>query len=198
MKRFTLWIAAGCLALLQACSAGQPKQPADEAKGSQEAATTATAGDGCTVVMKVDGMVCNAGCPPVVKKTLMSVAGVDQVEVSYETSLATVQASKWMWHRGEAAMVEALKVKQYTATIQAEKKADEQGNPLSKAPHHVGVQRRPNLSSIPSILQTHTRYTAANPYRKAADNRGFDGSSARNEARVSVESAPTFPQRPVG
>ena len=129
MNRFTLWIAAGCFALLQACSAGQPKQPADEAKSGQEAATTATAGDGCTVVMKVDGMVCNAGCPPVVKKTLMSVAGVDQVEVSYETSLATVQASgDGCGTEGETAMVEALKVKQYTATIQApEKKADEQG-----------------------------------------------------------------------
>ena len=129
MTRLMTWMAVGCFVWLQACSAEQPQsQAAEETKATTAAAAVADSG-ACTVVMKVDGMVCNAGCPPVVKKTLMSVAGVDEVNVSYETSLATVQASgDGCGTQAESAMVEALKSKAYTATIQSpEKKSDQQG-----------------------------------------------------------------------
>ena len=129
MVRLISWISAGCFVLLQGCTAGQPQQPGAEG-AEKTAATTAVADSAaCTVVMKVDGMVCNAGCPPVVKKTLMSVAGVQEVDVSYETSLATVQASgDGCGTQAESAMVEALKSKAYTATIQTpEEKSDKKG-----------------------------------------------------------------------
>jgi len=116
------------LALLAGCSEKAPAADNAETPTSDEAVsadkektvTAAEAGTAasCTVMMNVEGMACGVGCPPVVKKALMAVEGVNEVAVSFEKSLATIEATgKACEENAHEAMIEALKVKDYTGTL---------------------------------------------------------------------------------
>ena len=100
------------------CSGDKQETTAPEANKSGEL-TAAQDGAACTVKMNVDGMACNVGCPPVVKKALMTVAGVSAVDVSFEHSMATITASgDGCNDAGKTAMIEALKEKDYKASVE--------------------------------------------------------------------------------
>jgi len=107
------------LALSLGCSGDKQEKTAPEAAEKAEL-TAVQDGAACTVKMNVDGMACNVGCPPVVKKALMSVAGVSAVDVSFENSMATITASgDGCNDNGKTAMIEALKAKDYKASVEA-------------------------------------------------------------------------------
>ena len=136
MRSFNvLFFTALALTLFAGCSEKAPTADKAETAAAEEAVsadkekTTASAEDGtaasCTVKMNVEGMACGVGCPPVVKKTLMAVEGVNDVTVSFEESLATIEATgKACEENAHEAMIEALKVKDYTGTL---KVADPEG-----------------------------------------------------------------------
>jgi mercuric ion binding protein len=88
----------------------EPDQPTD----SNSTATTgipardeSTPGHPSTLfVFAVDGMQCPAGCPPVVKRALESVEGVDAVEVDYAVKQARVRVDAERFD--QSAAVQAL------------------------------------------------------------------------------------------
>ena len=113
------------LTLSLGCSGDKQEKTAPEAAEKGEL-TAVQDGAACTVKMNVDGMACNVGCPPVVKKALMSVAGVSAVDVSFENSMATITASGDGCNAdGKTAMIEALKAKDYKASVEAPAEAKE-------------------------------------------------------------------------
>ena len=72
----------------------------------------------CTVTMSVSGMMCGVACPPRVEKVLSVVAGVIDVKADFETSRATLQASKVACApEAQASMVNALKEAGYEGEV---------------------------------------------------------------------------------
>ena len=107
MKR--LWLAL-LLALPLGCA---PAEESDTTTDTNSTTTAAPTGDQSSpdknltqLVFSVDGMQCPAGCPPVVKRALESVDGVDSVEVDYAVKQARVQVDSD--HFDQSAAVQAL------------------------------------------------------------------------------------------
>ncbi len=111
------------LALFTGCSEEKatPTEASPEASAentASEAVATNASANSCTITMNVEGMACGVGCPPVVKKTLLSVTGVDKVDVSFEESSAKIEASGAACEQpAHAEMIKALKAKDYEAKV---------------------------------------------------------------------------------
>ena len=71
-------------------------------------------GDTALIKLQVEGMACGVMCPPKIKEDLMTVKGVEEVKVDFETKTATVKTSGDV---DSTALVESLR-KQFTATVQ--------------------------------------------------------------------------------
>ncbi len=83
--------------------------------GSGSAATGGAAAENTTLIkLQVEGMACGVMCPPKIKEDLMTVNGVQEVTVDYETKTATVKASDGV---DSDVLVKSLR-KQFTATVQ--------------------------------------------------------------------------------
>ena len=83
--------------------------------GSEEAAVSVSAGGDATLIkLQVEGMACGVMCPPKIKEDLMTVQGVEDVNVDFKTSTATVKTGGGV---DSAALVKSLR-KQFTATVQ--------------------------------------------------------------------------------
>ena len=83
--------------------------------GSEEAAVSVSAGGDATLIkLQVEGMACGVMCPPKIKEDLMTVQGVEDVNVDFKTSTATVKTGGDV---DSAALVKSLR-KQFTATVQ--------------------------------------------------------------------------------
>ncbi len=83
--------------------------------GSEEAAVSVSAGGDATLIkLQVEGMACGVMCPPKIKEDLMTVQGVEDVKVDFETKTATVKASGEV---DSGVLVKSLR-KQFTATVQ--------------------------------------------------------------------------------
>ncbi|MCS5627070.1 MAG: heavy-metal-associated domain-containing protein [Planctomycetes bacterium] len=83
--------------------------------GSKEAAVSVSAvGDATLIKLQVEGMACGVMCPPKIKEDLMTVKGVEDVNVDFKTSTATVKTGGDV---DSAALVKSLR-KQFTATVQ--------------------------------------------------------------------------------
>ncbi len=83
--------------------------------GSEEAAVSVSAGGDATLIkLQVEGMACGVMCPPKIKEDLMTVKGVEDVNVDFKTSTATVKTGGGV---DSAALVKSLR-KQFTATVQ--------------------------------------------------------------------------------
>ena len=83
--------------------------------GSEEAAVSVSAGGDATLIkLQVEGMACGVMCPPKIKEDLMTVKGVEEGMVDFETKTATVKTSGDV---DSTALVESLR-KQFTATVQ--------------------------------------------------------------------------------
>ena len=83
--------------------------------GSEEAAVSVSAGGDATLIkLQVEGMACGVMCPPRIKEDLMTVKGVEDVNVDFKTSTATVKTGGGV---DSAALVKSLR-KQFTATVQ--------------------------------------------------------------------------------
>ncbi|MEC9030809.1 MAG: heavy metal-associated domain-containing protein [Planctomycetota bacterium] len=83
--------------------------------GSEEAAVSVSAGGDATLIkLQVEGMACGVMCPPKIKEDLMTVKGVEDVNVDFKTSTAKVKTGGDV---DSAALVKSLR-KQFTATVQ--------------------------------------------------------------------------------
>ena len=83
--------------------------------GSEEAAVSVSAGGDETLIkLQVEGMACGVMCPPKIKEDLMTVQGVEDVNVDFKTSTATIKTGGDV---DSAALVKSLR-KQFTATVQ--------------------------------------------------------------------------------
>tara|TARA_Y100000758_G_C15906009_1_gene369664 strand:- start:175 stop:468 length:294 start_codon:yes stop_codon:yes gene_type:complete len=83
--------------------------------GSEEAAVSVSSGGDATLIkLQVEGMACGVMCPPKIKEDLMTVKGVEDVNVDFKTSTATVKTGGGV---DSAALVKSLR-KQFTATVQ--------------------------------------------------------------------------------
>ena len=71
-------------------------------------------GDATLIKLQVEGMACGVMCPPKIKEDLMTVKGVEDVNVDFKTSTATVKTGGGV---DSAALVKSLR-KQFTATVQ--------------------------------------------------------------------------------
>ncbi len=71
-------------------------------------------GDTALIKLQVEGMACGVMCPPKIKEDLLTVKGVEEVKVDFETKTATVKTSGDV---DSTALVESLR-KQFTATVQ--------------------------------------------------------------------------------
>ena len=82
----------------------------------EDSSTVGGAGGGNATLIKlqVEGMACGVMCPPKIKKDLMTVKGVQEVNVDYKTKTATVKASDGV---DSDVLVKSLR-KQFTATVQ--------------------------------------------------------------------------------
>ena len=82
----------------------------------EDSSTVGGAGGGNATLIKlqVEGMACGVMCPPKIKEDLMTVKGVQEVNVDYETKTATVKASGEV---DSGVLVKSLR-KQFTATVQ--------------------------------------------------------------------------------
>lgn len=108
MKR--LWLAL-LLALPLGCQPAEDSESTTDTNSTSAAVTPApqsVSEDGrlTQLVFAVEGMQCPAGCPPLVKSTLASVAGVDAVEVDYQAKQARVQVDPAQFD--QTAAVQAL------------------------------------------------------------------------------------------
>jgi len=101
MRAFTILSLVAVL-FLSACS-------------SEEAGVSVSAGGDATLIkLQVEGMACGVMCPPKIKEDLMTVQGVEDVKVDFETKTATVKASGEV---DSGVLVKSLR-KQFTATVQ--------------------------------------------------------------------------------
>jgi copper chaperone CopZ len=97
-----------------------PEVAADEATPTATAVGDKAAEGNCMITMKVDGMACGAACPPQVTKALLSVPGVESVDVSFEKSQAEVKASGAACAEGaQGTLLEALKSKSYEGEVKS-------------------------------------------------------------------------------
>ena len=82
----------------------------------EDSSTAGGAGGGNATLIKlqVEGMACGVMCPPKIKEDLLTVKGVEEVKVDFETKTATVKTSGDV---DSTALVESLR-KQFTATVQ--------------------------------------------------------------------------------
>ena len=71
-------------------------------------------GDTALIKLQVEGMACGVMCPPKIRDDLLTVKGVEDVKVDFETKTATVKTSVDV---ESAALVKSLR-KQFTATVQ--------------------------------------------------------------------------------
>ena len=90
--------------LLSACTCCEDSSTAGGAGG----------GNATLIKLQVEGMACGVMCPPKIKEDLMTVKGVQEVNVDYETKTATVTTTG---SGDSGALVKALR-KQFTATVQ--------------------------------------------------------------------------------
>ena len=97
--------------LLSACTC---EDSAGSGAESSAAPAGAAAGNATLIKLQVEGMACGVMCPPMIKEDLMTVKGVQEVNVDYETKTATVKASGEV---DSGALVKSLR-KQFTATVQ--------------------------------------------------------------------------------
>jgi copper chaperone CopZ len=70
-------------------------------------------GDTALIKLQVEGMACGVMCPPKIKDDLMTVKGVEEVKVDFETKTATVKTSGDV---DSGALVKSLR-EQFTATV---------------------------------------------------------------------------------
>ncbi len=70
-------------------------------------------GDTALIKLQVEGMACGVMCPPKIKEDLMTVKGVEEVKVDFETKTATVTTSGDV---DSGALVKSLR-EQFTATV---------------------------------------------------------------------------------
>jgi mercuric ion binding protein len=70
-------------------------------------------GDTALIKLQVEGMACGVMCPPKIKEDLMTVKGVEEVKVDFETKTATVKTAGDV---DSGALVKSLR-EQFTATV---------------------------------------------------------------------------------
>ena len=70
-------------------------------------------GDTALIKLQVEGMACGVMCPPKIKEDLMTVKGVEEVKVDFETKTATIKTSGDV---ESGALVKSLR-EQFTATV---------------------------------------------------------------------------------
>ena len=82
----------------------------------EDSSTVGGAGGGNATLIKlqVEGMACGVMCPPKIREDLMTVKGVEDVQVDFETKTATVKTSGDV---ESTALVKSLR-EQFTATVQ--------------------------------------------------------------------------------
>ena len=90
--------------LLSACTCCEDSSTAGGAGG----------GNATLIKLQVEGMACGVMCPPKIRDDLLTVKGVEDVKVDFETKTATVKTSGDV---ESAALVKSLR-KQFTATVQ--------------------------------------------------------------------------------
>ena len=81
----------------------------------EDSSTAGGAGGGNATLIKlqVEGMACGVMCPPKIKEDLLTVKGVEDVKVDFETKTATVQTTG---NVDSDALVKSLR-EQFTATV---------------------------------------------------------------------------------
>ena len=97
--------------LLSACTGDDSASSGAE---SSAAPAGAAAGNATLIKLQVEGMACGVMCPPKIKEDLMTVQGVEDVNVDFKTSTATIKTGGDV---DSAALVKSLR-KQFTATVQ--------------------------------------------------------------------------------
>ena len=85
-----------------------------EDSGVSIGANPSGGGETTLIKLQVEGMACGVMCPPKIKEDLLTVKGVEEVKVDFETKTATVKTSGDV---DSTALVESLR-KQFTATVQ--------------------------------------------------------------------------------
>ena len=89
--------------LLSACTCCEDSSTAGGAGG----------GNATLIKLQVEGMACGVMCPPKIKEDLLTVKGVEDVKVDFETKTATVQTTG---NVDSDALVKSLR-EQFTATL---------------------------------------------------------------------------------
>lgn len=89
--------------LLSACTCCEDSSTAGGAGG----------GNATLIKLQVEGMACGVMCPPKIKEDLLTVKGVEDVQVDFETKTATVQTTG---NVDSDALVKSLR-EQFTATV---------------------------------------------------------------------------------
>ncbi len=89
--------------LLSACTCCEDSSTAGGAGG----------GNATLIKLQVEGMACGVMCPPKIKEDLLTVKGVEDVKVDFETKTATVQTTG---NVDSDALVKSLR-EQFTATV---------------------------------------------------------------------------------
>ncbi|MCH2366200.1 MAG: heavy-metal-associated domain-containing protein [Planctomycetes bacterium] len=89
--------------LLSACTCCEDSSTAGGAGG----------GNATLIKLQVEGMACGVMCPPKIKEDLLTVKGVEDVKVDFETKTATVQITG---NVDSDALVKSLR-EQFTATV---------------------------------------------------------------------------------
>ena len=89
--------------LLSACTCCEDSSTAGGAGG----------GNATLIKLQVEGMACGVMCPPKLKEDLLTVKGVEDVKVDFETKTATVQTTG---NVDSDALVKSLR-EQFTATV---------------------------------------------------------------------------------
>ena len=89
--------------LLSACTCCEDSSTAGGAGG----------GNATLIKLQVEGMACGVMCPPKIKEDLLTVKGVEDVQVDFETKTATVQITG---NVDSDALVKSLR-EQFTATV---------------------------------------------------------------------------------
>ncbi|MEE3054658.1 MAG: heavy metal-associated domain-containing protein [Planctomycetota bacterium] len=85
-----------------------------EEAGVSIGANPSGGGETTLIKLQVEGMACGVMCPPKIRDDLLTVKGVEDVKVDFETKTATVKTSVDV---ESAALVKSLR-KQFTATVQ--------------------------------------------------------------------------------
>ena len=97
--------------LLSACTGDDSASSGAE---SSAAPAGAAAGNATLIKLQVEGMACGVMCPPKIKEDLLTVEGVQEVNVDFDTKTATVKAAGEV---DSGTLVKSLR-KGFTATVQ--------------------------------------------------------------------------------